>query len=163
MKVVKRIIAVVGAPVLLAGFMLAGSASARPATATGPALPETATFTAQVITGTDTFTVVSTSCTLTGNGGHAYACFLSGSGTLGDPITGNIAITGAKFSPITLALTQETSNCGAGSGIQIESSGPKNVEARISVNTNHIIQTGPNMYTVAGTIKIGVTVGGCDA
>jgi hypothetical protein len=158
MKLAKRIIAVVGAPALLAGFMWAGSASAKPAL-TGASLPYSVAFTATAITGTSTATVDSTVCTLTGKGGVNHSCFLGGAAIFGDPTTASLAITGdGSFGTISLSLTEESSTCGDGTAL-LTSKGPETVNAKATITK--VTQTGPNTYTIKGTIKIGPNVTGC--
>jgi hypothetical protein len=159
MKLAKRIIAVVGAPALLAGFMWAGSASAKPAL-TGASLPYTVTFTATVITGTSTATLDSTACTLKGGGGASHSCFLGGSAVFGDPTTASLAIVGdgPSFGPISLSLTEESSSCGDGTAL-LTSKGPETVNAKATITK--VTGTGPS-FTVKGTIKIGPNVTGCE-
>ena len=162
MKLAKRIIAVVGAPALLAGFVLAGSAGATPALA-APKLPYTVTFTATAIVGTSKATVTSTSCTLKAGGGNNHSCFLAGSAMIGgdQPATGNFAITGdGTFGPVSLSLTQASSNCADGTALVILPKGPETVNAKGTI-TNNVTQTGPNTFTIHGTVKVGPNVTGC--
>jgi len=161
MKIAKRIITVVGAPALLAGFMLAGSAAATPALA-GPSMPYTVTFKADVILANTTASLDSTSCTLTGSGGTAHKCFLGGAATIGPPPSGTLSLTSTNgsFQPVTLNLTEETANCADGTALAITPTGTKTVNAKLVLN-NRVIQTGANTYTVGGTIKIGPDVGHC--
>jgi hypothetical protein len=159
MKLAKRIITVVAAPALLAGIMLAGSASAKPTVASGPKLPFSIAFTVTATVGTTTASVTSTSCTLTAAGGTTHTCFLAGAASLGvdEPDTGNFAVTGTGFGPVTVSLTQESSSCGDGTGLVIQPSGPDPVLAK--ANISKITGTGP--YTLKGTLKVGPNVVGC--
>jgi hypothetical protein len=157
MKLAKRIITVVAAPALLAGIMLAGSASARPAVAKGPKLPFSIAFTVTATVGTTTAAVTSTSCVMTAGGGARFTCFLAGAASLGDPDTGNFAVTGSGFGPVTVSLTQESDNCADGTGLVIQPSGPDPVLAK--ANVSKITGTGP--YTLRGTLKVGPDVVGC--
>jgi hypothetical protein len=165
MKLSKRIITMAGAPVVLAGIMLVGSAAASPAVkpAATPTIPYTVTFTADVTTGNSSFAIDSTSCTLTGNNGKTQPCFLGGAGTLGPPESGSLSITDTKgdaFGPISLNLTQETATCADGTAVVITKNGPVTEPAKVELH-NTVIQTASNMFIVKGTIKIGPNVNSC--
>ncbi|MDQ1358518.1 MAG: hypothetical protein QOF20_2095 [Acidimicrobiaceae bacterium] len=153
MNVARRIIAVVGAPALLAGVMLAGSAAARPSVSASP-LSDTVTYTATVITAGDHFTINSTSCRLHDAGtSGSIPCRVSGAGTLdaqGQPQTADVAITSAD-GPISLHIVNNY-GCGTGTGIEIDRTGPTPVtaEALVSSSTN----TSANMLVVKGTFKV---------
>lgn len=131
MRLTKRLMAVIGLPALLAGVLLAGSASSSPSISAG-ARYATVKFSAVAIFGTTTFTVDSTSCTLNLAGGTGLkSCFLSGSGGLdakGEIDTAHIAITSNK-GPITLSLSSLNSCLGVGSGAAVTPSGPVPVVA----------------------------------
>ncbi len=160
MKLSTRIFAVIGAPALLAGLLLAGSASSAPTVSAGSSFGNV-TFTAIGIPGTTTFTITSTSCTLkeTG-GGAAKSCFLSGAGTYnnqGNIATADVAIT-SKFGPISLDFTGLHSSCGVASGVAVTKTGPVPVVATLPGPVN------PGAGMVSGTIKIwntGTTTKGC--
>jgi hypothetical protein len=145
MNLAKRIIAVVGAPALLAGLMLAGSASVTLAIAT-PKLPDTIKFTDTVILGSTTDSLTSTSCTLTGAGGSSYPCFMSGTGT---EDVSSVSITG-NFGPISLQFVGN--NCDFGSGVQ---AGAKvvPVTGRITFDVPKPTSS-PNVETVKGTLVV---------
>ena len=153
MNVAKRIIVVVGAPALLAGVMLAGSAAARPSVSASP-LSDTVNYTATVITAGDHFTINSTACRLHDAGTPGtIPCRVSGAGTLdqwGQPVTADIAITSAD-GPISLHIVNNY-GCGTGTGIEIDRTGPTPVtaEALVSSSTN----TSANMLVVKGSIKV---------
>jgi hypothetical protein len=122
LKLSTRFLAVVAAPAMLAGLMLAGAAGSSP-TVLGGSKVATVNFTAQVILGTNTFTIDSTSCTIKGTlvGGGSESCFLSGSGTFTGKNkldTANIAITDAS-GPISLSLSGLKNECATGTGVAV--------------------------------------------
>lgn len=162
MKLSKRFFAVAAVPALLAGLMLAGSASSSPTVSAGSSFGSV-TFQAVGIAGTTTFTIESTSCTLkeTG-GGAAKSCFLTGAGTYnnqGNLATADLSIT-SKFGPISLDFTGLHSSCATASGVAITKPGPVPVVATLPGPVNP-----SSSGVVTGTIKIwnvGTTSKGCD-
>lgn len=161
MKLSRRFLAVVGAPALLAGLMLAGAASSSPTVSAGSQFGSV-TFKAVGIPGTTTFTITSTTCSLKETGqGAAVPCFLSGSGTYnnqGNIATANVAITNS-FGPISLAMTQLHSSCGVGSGVAVTKPGPVPVVATLAGPVNP-----DSTGVVSALIKIyntGNTTTGC--
>jgi hypothetical protein len=166
MSLVKRLLVIVGVPALLAGFMMAGSASAAPTVKSGPSLPYTAHFTATVITGGNSFALYSTSCTLTGAGGASHPCFLSGavSGTpFNYPGIGNdsFTLTGDSFGTVIMHLTQPDEFCANGQATVITSNGPVSASAKATFTPDAIHQTGPDTWTIKGTVKVGPNVSSC--
>jgi hypothetical protein len=133
--------------------MLAGSAAARPSALASP-LSDTVTFSATVIIGGDHFTVNSTTCRLHDAGATgSIPCRVSGAGALdseGNPVSADLAIT-SKDGPIALHVTN-LYGCGAGTGVEIDPTGPTNVTSQLTIsNTTEIA---PNMLLVSGTIKV---------
>lgn len=176
MKLRKRIIAGIGAPLVLAGLLLTGGAAATPAAAIKNAvLPDAIQFTSTVIVGTTTATVNSTSCTLTDSNGKTFTCRVSGAGSFsstamssgGDKATwdsitasANLAITGS-FEPITLSVTGNE-NCLSGTGTAVTKKGPVAVNGKVLINNVSEIGTSP-VFTVKGTIKVNTASVGCPA
>jgi len=154
MRVRTRLVAVVAAPVLVAGLMLAGAAGSSPAV-TGGSSFGSVKFTAVVIAGTSTVTMTSTSCTISETSveiGKDDSCFLSGAGGLnnqGNLATANLAVT-SSYGPITLSLSGLHSACGTGTGISVPPKGnPVPVVATIAGPVNP-----SKAGIVSGTIKL---------
>lgn len=148
MSIATKLIAIIGAPALLAGFILAGSASSSPSVSVGQQYA-TVKFTAGVIFGTTTYTIDSTSCTLNlTQAGKTVSCMLTGTGGLnnqGKIATANLAIT-SKKGPISLSLSGLHSCLGVGSGAAVTPSGPIPVVAHTAEWTT--------AATVIGNIKV---------
>jgi uncharacterized membrane protein len=150
MRWTKRLAAVVGVPALLAGLLLAGSASTTPSVKAGQ-LEGTIKFTGSVILTGSTFAVDSTSCTIKFPGDPFLAvCFLSGAGDLsnqGKIVSANIAITSSETHPATLSLTDLNATCGIGSGLFVSQGGTP--VAAVATSTKWTTGT-----TVSATIKL---------
>jgi hypothetical protein len=129
----RRMVAVVAAPALLVGLLLAASAGSTPALSYGSEFGSVS-FTALVIPGTTTFTITSTTCTLHEDGHSGkVACFLSGAGTYnnqGNIATADVAIT-SSFGPISLDFPHLHTSCSEGTGVAITKTGPVPVVAII--------------------------------
>jgi hypothetical protein len=174
LKLRKRIIAGIGAPLILAGLLMTGGAAATPAAAIKNAvLPDTVQFTSMVIVGTSTATVNSTSCTLTDSNQKSFDCRVSGAGSFsstvmstGDSVwdsisaSANLAITGS-FEPITLSVTGDE-NCLSGAGTAVTKKGPVSVNGKVLIRSISEIGTSP-VFTVKGTIKVSTASVGCAA
>jgi hypothetical protein len=169
LKLSSRIFAIIGAPALLAGLMLSGAASSKPAVKappTGGTKFAIVNFTAVVIPGTTTFTIDSTSCDFFGvffGEVEGDPCFLGGAGTLtnqGQPQTANVAIT-TPYGPISLSFVGLHSSCATATGLEAPNN--KHVSPYGTANPFPLVaeMAGPLTLTktgiVSGTICIFLT------
>jgi hypothetical protein len=166
MRFARRLLGVLAVPALMAGFMMAGSANAKPAiiTTAGPSFPYSVSFTATVITGGDTFALYSSACTLTGGGNNMHSCFLGGSGTgfMSSQSIANLSITGSGvFGPVAMTITQQSQSCGDGTAVVIKPAGPVTTKARVNINSVTPVPGTTNMFIIKGTAKIGPAVSAC--